>query len=279
MLSRSMMDSQTVLIKSGLNPTEFNGMTLISIKSKPIWPKILGHFVINGTCLSAGPRPSADQNFTLVQSKTSEEVFELIQDVFPQLSYIDFALLFQSVAQTPKSLLFEKISFEELLQHFHVKMSLDVQDLLQLLLQLPENVQNSLHDKRWLWGDLQIFLSLRNLSEVAKTHLENLFALHLSKSEMVQCCELLIECLLLEKAIDSANWTNHNVKEALRTLRFPQQQGKEKSAHPAVKSVQIKPTRQNDRQGYEFKFFSANSVELNKILQKIQTSEMDWSQQ
>ena len=275
MLSRSLMDSQTVLIKSRLNLTEFNAVTLIPIKSQPQWPGILGHLVLNGTCLYSGPRPSADQTFSFVHVETAKDIFQIVQDAFPQLSYMDFALIDQNLG--PTGLLFEKISMADFLAHFHVKMNLDLQDLFQIMRKLPDSAQIAIHEKRWQWGDLQIFLSLKSSSANAMTHLEKLFSLNLSKSDLVQCCELLIECLLQETEINSSIWTNANTKDTLRGLRFPQQI-KEKNSQPLLKSVQIRPTRQNDRQGYEFKFFSASPAELSKILQKIQSSEMDWTQ-
>ncbi len=271
-----LMDSQTVSIKSALNPTEFKELTLIGIRSKPSWPGALGHFVVNGTCLYAGPRPTRDQTFTMMSSDDSNHILRFIQESFPQLSYLDFSMIYRHLSENNETTLFKNLYPEDFFDHFHLKWSMDLQNLFLTLLSLAEPVQNSIHDKRWQWGDLQIFLSLKGEELTKSPHFEKLFSLHLSKSEMVQSCELLIECLLLQTPLDSSNWTVMNVKDSLRACRFPNHR-LEKSIQNPLKNVQIKAIRQNDRQGYEFKFFSASAAEFDKVIQKIQNSEMDWS--
>ncbi|MFN8944320.1 MAG: hypothetical protein ACK5WZ_06820 [Pseudobdellovibrionaceae bacterium] len=275
MLIRSPMNSQSVLLKSGLNPMELSSMTFVLIQSPPKWPSALGYMVLNQVCLYSGSHPNEESIFTLIETENSQIILKNLREFFPTLSYIDLAMIHQHFQKNQTQSIFSHLAWSDFFQSYNAKLNLDLIDLFKILLQLPFSARTHIHEKKWQWGDLQLFLSLKEISEPAKSVFEKLFSLNFSKSDMVHCCELVIECLLLSREIPETVWKSSDVKKSLYRIRHPQQN--EKHAPSAlIKNVQIRPIRQNDRQGFEFKFFSATPAEFQRTIQKIQDSEMDW---
>lgn len=274
MLNLPTRDLQTVLMKSGLDQAQFAAIQFFEIKSTCLWPHFLGHFVLNQTCFYQKLRPQAEDTFTFVTSENAEQTIVMLQEILPEISYVDAALLAQQMTQHPSvPLLFHFFHFHELLKAYRFHCHSDLEHIMDLLVQLPLSAQNHLHEKKWQWGDFQIFLSIKHLDSTLSIALDKLFSLGLSKSQMISACEMLIECWLSQIQLDLAHCNAENIKETLHTLRYPQQLTESKS--PSMKNIQIKPMRQNDRRGFEFKFFSANSAELEKMIKKLQT-EMEW---
>lgn len=238
--------------------------------------------VINGLGYYRG---SADWGL-FYQIDNESEIVELIFELFPELSFIEFCELTRKTSLTPTNL-------QKLAQSYQWNPSESFWAFVDETKNFPAAFKTWMHSKKIQISDIASYRSLKTAPATEALNFETIFwqltsifaEKDLNKQFGIKIFELLIELLLMGEDIENLraspqghleNFRPEDWYERLRLLRYPETTRRfelQKSYWtelPWPKFLHPKFIRQNDRVGIEIKTLIPHAEDLKKTIAGLQ---------
>lgn len=209
---------------------------------------------------------------------------ELFVSLYPNLTLPELA----RIKAQPWQHFFE---FNSLLEKYHYRTSANLLRLLDLLAQLPSELQDYLSEKKYAPKELSIIALVP--FELAEKTLAFIKMQNFSKSQGAQALEWLLE-IQMQAANDSlAGLSEYQAAtadlslEKIHRSRYPltqiRDEQKEKDLRQKLErawpqSLQAQFLRKGDRSGFELKLFVSNPVELKKYILNLEKVAAEWKE-
>ncbi len=194
------------------------------------------------------------------------ELPDILKDLYPELSICELARL-------SRCLDIHHLDAGPVLAAYGIMDREVAEPIFNYILSLSDDLQRALADKQMQMGDYRSILPVPEIQSEGRQLLARCLRLRMSKSQLVEACELGNEVLQMGGFEIIHHLDRDQLLNALREARYPESRRKDKSRADATKKqkwptrAQAKWSRQGDTAGLEVKFFVSSQHEYKKALQ------------
>jgi len=203
-----------------------------------------------------------------------QSLADLIFEIYPELSVPELARL--------KTVLDKlELPVEEVLLRYGFRENDLTQAVFDFVASLPMEIQEALSEKQFNFGDLRSIRPSAQGASALCIALAHFVGLRMSKSQIVEACELFNELYEMRPFELPRNLDRDQVLNFLREARFPESLKKDSDRQRLVKSKKwplksnVKWSRQGDLSGIEIKLFLTSPAEFKRALHDLNQIEVE----
>lgn len=194
-----------------------------------------------------------------------ENLAATLLEVYPKLSLPELARLVAQLKGLGRAT-------EDVLQAYNQRDNEILQQAFAFISKLPDSLQDFLSEKEFHLGDLRAILPNSSQHDECVRFLSHCVDLRMSKSQIVEACELANEL----RELGSFQWpeglTRDQILENLKRQRFPLAMEKDLARTQSTKQhkwphrSQVRWVRNGDLSGLEIKFFVTSPLEYSRSI-------------